>query len=107
VLLLEVLVGELLSVDGFSTSALAKLSVCCIHRDVYERRAYIATGEIAALKHELRDDAVERGAFVSETVGASAQLTEVLRGLRDNLVVQVEGNAALLDWKASQREFTR
>jgi len=70
----EVLVGELLTVDGLATSA-------------------VATGEVTALKHELRDDAVESRASVSEALLAGAKSTEVLSGLGDYIIVEVEVDA--------------
>jgi hypothetical protein len=77
VLQLEVLVGELLTVDGLATSA-------------------VATGEVTTLKHEVRDDSVERRALVAETLLASAESTEVLGGLGDLFVEEVEVDAATL-----------
>lgn len=74
---LEVLVGELLTIDGFSTSA-------------------IATGEVTTLEHEVGDDSVERRALVAEALLASAESTEVLSGLGDLLVVEVEVDATTL-----------
>ena len=59
--------------------------------------AHIATGEVTTLEHELGDDAVERGSLVSESVLASAQLTEVAGGLGDSVVVELEVDAGLLD----------
>ncbi|KAK6539314.1 hypothetical protein TWF694_009548 [Orbilia ellipsospora] len=75
VLDLEVLIGELLAVDGLATGA-------------------IALGEVTALKHELGDDTVESGALVAEAVLLSAELTEVLSGSWDDVVVELEGDAA-------------
>lgn len=58
VLLLEVLVGELLTVDGLATSAL--LSPSSAHCTIFLRSStHVTTGEVTTLKHELRDDAVE------------------------------------------------
>jgi len=68
---LEVLVVELLSVDGFSASA---IMVC----------------EVTSLTHELRDDTMERRALVSETVLASAEFSEVSCCARDNIVIKLE-----------------
>ena len=56
----------------------------------------IATGEVAPLQHELRDDAMELAALVAETLLASAQSTEVLSGLWDYIVVKGEVDAAFL-----------
>merc|ERR1719171_2457264 len=53
VLELEVLVGELLAVDGLAARA-------------------VAPREVAALEHEVRDDAVELGALVVERLAALA-----------------------------------
>ena len=79
-LLLEVLIRELLSVDGLTTRA-------------------ITTSKVATLEHELGDDAVEGGALVAEALSAGAELTEVLGGLGDDVVVELEADAAVLDWK--------
>lgn len=77
---LEVLIGELLAVDGLATSA-------------------VATGEVTTLEHELGDDTVEGRALVSETLVALAQLHEVLGGLWDDVVVEVEVNSPILNFK--------
>lgn len=71
----EVLISELLTVDGLATSA-------------------IATGEVTSLKHELRDNAVEGRASVSETLLAGAESAEVLSSLWDNVIVENEVDAA-------------
>jgi hypothetical protein len=93
---LEVLVGELLAVDGLSTSALlgkcvsAPLStagVCVVF-------SYVATGEVTTLKHELGDHTVELGAGVAEALLAGAESAEVLSGLGDNIIVEGEVDAA-------------
>jgi len=70
----EVLISELLTVDGLATSA-------------------VATGEVTALEHELGDDSVEGRASVSEALLASAESTEVLSGLWDYVIVEVEVDA--------------
>jgi hypothetical protein len=54
VLKLEVLIWELVAVDGLATGS-------------------VAVGEITALDHELLDDTVESGALISETLLASGQ----------------------------------
>merc|ERR1740138_783017 len=81
VLELEVLVLELFAVDGFAASA-------------------GAVGEVAALEHELRDDAVELGALVGKRLAglahallARAERSEVLNRLRHRLAVKVHGDA--------------
>lgn len=61
--------------------------------------AYVATGEVTTLEHELRDDAVEGRAGVAEALLAGAESAEVLSGLGDDVVVEVEVDAAgLLCW---------
>lgn len=78
----EVLVVELGAVDGLPTCAI----VGC---------------EITTLDHELLDDAVESGALVGELVAglalaflAGAESAEVFCGLRDDIVVQLEGDTS-------------
>ena len=51
------------------------------------------TGEVSSLKHELRDDTVEARAGVTETMLSSCKLTEVLRGLWDDVVKELEDDA--------------
>lgn len=75
VLELEVLVSELLSVDGFSTSA-------------------VEVGEVSSLEHELRDDSVENGSLVAESLLSSAESSEVLSGLRNDIWSKLEGDSS-------------
>jgi len=75
VLAREVLISELLAVDGLATSA-------------------VATGEVTTLKHELRDDAMEGGVGISKALLTGAESAEVLSGLWDDVVVEVEVDAA-------------
>lgn len=58
----------------------------------------VATGEVTTLEHELGDDTVERGSLVAEAVLSGAELTEVLGGLGDDVVVQVEEDTAALGY---------
>jgi len=71
----EVLVSKLLAVDRLAASA-------------------VAVGEVTALEHEVGDDAVEAGLGVAVAVLASAELTEVAGSLGDNIVVELEDDAA-------------
>jgi len=75
VLELEVLVSELLTVDGLSSGT-------------------VTLGEVTSLEHEFRDNSVEGRSSVSETVLSSAELTEVTSGLGDNIVVKLEDDTA-------------
>lgn len=77
VLLDKVLVLELLTVDGLTAST-------------------VTSGEVTTLQHELRDHSVESGVGVTKTLLAGGQRSEVLSGLRNNIVVQFEGNSAEL-----------
>jgi hypothetical protein len=78
----ELLVGELLAVDGLAAGA-------------------VAVGEVAALAHEVGDDAVEGGALVVERLAppahallARAEGAEVLGGAGDLVGVQLHHDAA-------------
>lgn len=57
----KVLIVELAAVDGFAPSA-------------------VMVGEVSALAHELRDDAVKAAALVSKALLVGAQTAEVLFG---------------------------
>lgn len=59
-------------------------------------KIYVATGEVTALEHEVGDDSVEGRALVAEALLASAESTEVLSGLGDHVVEEVEVDATLL-----------
>lgn len=60
--------------------------------------SYVATGEVTTLEHELGDDTVELAARVAEALLASAQGTEVLSGLGDNIIEELEVDAARAGW---------
>lgn len=70
VLVDKVLVGKLLAIDGFATSA-------------------IAAREVTSLKHKLRDYTVETGSLVAEALLAGAEGTEVLDSLGD-IIIKIE-----------------
>ena len=67
----EVLVSELGAVDGLAPSA-------------------VVVGEVTTLAHEVGDDTVEGGALVSEPLLSSAESSEVLSSLGDNIVPQLK-----------------
>ena len=71
----EVLVRELLAVDGLAASA-------------------VAAGEVATLAHEVVDDAVEVGALEAEPLLAGAEGAEVLSSLRDDVSTESHLDAA-------------
>ncbi len=54
----------------------------------------ISTGEITTLKHEIRDNTMEGGSCVSETILASGELTEIPGGPGDDIIVEFEDDAA-------------
>lgn len=60
---------------------------------VLNSETYVATGEVTSLKHELRNDSVERRTSVSESLLASAESTEVLGSLWDYIIVKGEVDA--------------
>lgn len=51
-------------------------------------------GEVTSLEHELGDHTVEAGVLVTLALGELAELTEVLGGLRDILLEEVEVDTA-------------
>ena len=55
---------------------------------------HVATGEVTALEHELRDHAMELGAAVAKALLASAKGTEVFGRLGRDIVVEIEVDAA-------------
>ncbi len=61
-------------------------------------------GEVTTLQHELGDDAVEAGALVALALRQLAELTEVLGGLGDISLVEVEVDATSLGWGESQHQ---
>jgi len=91
---LEVLVGKLLAVDGLSTGTLQDVSHCIFHLFVACDLTYVAAGEVTTLKHELGNHTVELGVGVTEALLASAESTEVLDGLGDNLIEELEVDTA-------------
>ena len=61
--------------------------------------SYVAASEATTLEHEVWDDTVELAAGVAEALLAGAEGTEVLSGLGDDIVVDVEVDAAGLVWR--------
>ena len=66
----EVLVLELVAVDGLAPGA-------------------VAGSEVSSLAHEVGDDAVEGGALVAEALLSGAESTEVLGSLGDHVIPQL------------------
>jgi hypothetical protein len=100
VLQLEVLVLELLAIDGLAARALqpSHVSHISLHSNAFRAlsdMSYVTTGEVTTLKHELRDDTVEPGAGIAEALIAGAQGAEVLGGLGNDVVEEVELDAAV------------
>jgi hypothetical protein len=96
---LEVLIGELVAVDGLAAGSLGQSAFRSVSGDI--RDAHVAAGEVTALEHELRDDAVELGALVAEARGAGAQFPEVTGSPRVIVVVEVESDPTRLDYSTS------
>ena len=59
---------------------------------------HVATGEIAALKHEVWNDAVELGAGIAKALLAGAEGAEVLHRLGYDIVEEFKVDATLLLW---------
>jgi len=76
VLQLEVLVGELVTVDGLASGA-------------------VSPGEVSALEHKTVDDPVELGTLVAESLLAGSQSPEVLDGLGYGLAEQADDDGSL------------
>jgi hypothetical protein len=71
------------------------MSASCDHPwDAACWETHVATSEITALKHEFGDHAMELGARVSKALLTSAERTEILAGLGNDTVVEVEVDAA-------------
>lgn len=75
VLQLEVLVFELVAVDGLASSS-------------------VVVGEVSALAHEVGDHAVEGGSLVAHSLFTSAKSTEILGGPGDHIRSQLHDDAA-------------
>jgi hypothetical protein len=73
---LEVLILELVTIDGLSSSS-------------------VMVGEVSSLTHELGNDAVESGSLVTESLFASAQSTEVFGGAGDHISAQLKKISSL------------
>ena len=61
---------------------------------LYSSLTYVTTGEISTLKHEVWDYTMELAARVSEALLASAESTEVLGRLWDDIIEELEVDAA-------------
>jgi hypothetical protein len=94
VLELEVLIGELLTVDGTTTGTLLKSEVSQLHFTNHRRRTHVAAGEVTTLEHELGNDTVESRALVALASLGVAKLAEVAGGLGDITLEEVEVDAS-------------
>ena len=109
---LEVLIGELLTVDGATASTLLShcqfqllstvlLRLCRMYALIL--KTYVAASEVTALKHELRNDTVEaRANIAGALVAVGAENAEVLGRLGDNIVEELEVDAAGLGCSVKQ-----
>lgn len=64
--------------------------------------SYVATGEVTTLEHEIRDDTVEDGVLVAKALLASAEGTEVLGGLGNDIAKEFKLNSANGSYIVSQ-----
>lgn len=85
----EVLVGELVTEDGLPTGALSAV-LALVLVTLPPSVTYIAASEVTTLGHEASDHTVELRARVAEALLACREGTEVVGGIRDNIVVQLE-----------------
>jgi len=83
VLQAEILVLELVAVDGLATSA-------------------VVVGEVATLAHEVGDHTVEGGALVTETFLSGAKGTEILSRLGYDISPQLHDDTA--NWVTASGE---
>jgi len=72
----EILISELLAVDGLATGA-------------------VTAGEITTLQHEVLDDTMEGGALVAESWLTGGELEEIVHGLGGLLAVETNVDALL------------
>lgn len=59
-----------------------------------KHKTHVVVGKVTALKHETGNDTVERGASVAVALLTSGKSTEVGGRLGDNIIVELEGDAA-------------
>lgn len=68
-----------------------------------QQKTYVAAGEVTTLEHELGDDTVEGRALVGQDLAsrigeAVAELSKVLGGFGDDIVVELEFDTTCLGW---------
>ena len=87
----EVLIGELVSIDGLTSITIEILVL---------RTSFSLYSDVSSLEHEARDDSVEDGVLEAEihsrsslSLLSSAQASEILSCLRDNVVEQLKCKA--------------
>jgi hypothetical protein len=54
---------------------------------------YVSGGEVTTLSHESRNHTVKFGSLVTEALGAGAELTEVVGGPGNDIIVELEHNS--------------
>ncbi len=95
---LEVLIGELVTVDGLATGTVVVGEVTTLEpiggsiQTNQSRFTDLGTWKIHS--HELGDDPVETRSGVTEALLTSAKSTEVGSGLWDYVIVELEDDAA-------------
>lgn len=91
----EVLVLELLTVDGLAASTLESQNLRIFaSRGSQKTATHVLAGEVTTLEHELGNDTVEGRALVAEAVLTGRELTEVAGGLGNDIVEELEFDAA-------------
>lgn len=99
---LEVLVGELVTVDYVATTispsatiSIDQAAIRLVNIEILTGLATgtIALGEVTTLDHEVLDDTVESRALIAEALLAGSQSAEVLSSLGHRLAIQSQHDA--------------
>lgn len=92
----EVLISELVAVDGLTSISVEILQV--------SPQLFRPYGDVSSLEHEVGDDSVEDGVLVAQintrlalSLLSSAQASEVLGGLGDDIVVQLDAQPSAIE----------
>jgi hypothetical protein len=120
---LEVLVGELLTelsacVDRFTAGTLDHQRIAQLVYGYSNKKqqgrgvvgatsTHVATGKVTTLEHEIGNDAVEDRSLVALTLRPLRKLAEVFGSPRDNVVKEVEDDAAGLGYNMARQLSAR
>jgi hypothetical protein len=89
--------GELLAIDRLATSTVTVRKVAALEHELKKKHSEMSIrmlGPHVRVKDTYAgDDTVERATRVAKPMLARRKLTEVLSGLRDDVVIELERNA--------------